>query len=182
MSNYYISAELQHHGVLGMKWGIRRYQPYPDGKKGKYVGKAFGSDQHTKRVIKSIKNDKKRNELADEYKKEHKKIDRKLIGRALVTTAVSAVGGLAIAGVTGSVGLGSLVEMTGRLAGFASTVNSSFKESKDSNLKLMAKHEVGPFSKKEYDKFEKELNEVIKQEEEYWKEVEKEERARENQK
>ena len=42
MNNYVMSSELTHHGVLGMKWGIRRYQPYGTAydaeHKGKFVG------------------------------------------------------------------------------------------------------------------------------------------------
>ena len=31
--------ELMHYGVKGMHWGIRRYQPYPDGENGQFIGK-----------------------------------------------------------------------------------------------------------------------------------------------
>lgn len=35
------SSDLQHHGILGQKWGIRRYQPYPKGHRGgREVGQA----------------------------------------------------------------------------------------------------------------------------------------------
>lgn len=39
----FVSKDFEHHGVLGMHWGIRRYQPYPKGQKvkgGKEIGEA----------------------------------------------------------------------------------------------------------------------------------------------
>lgn len=43
---------LAHHGILGMKWGIRRYQPYPKGYKGdgKEVGDAAKGKSDSKKL------------------------------------------------------------------------------------------------------------------------------------
>ena len=34
------SNDIYHHGILGMRWGIRRFQPYRNGKHGKEIGDA----------------------------------------------------------------------------------------------------------------------------------------------
>jgi hypothetical protein len=41
--------ELMHYGVLGMKWGVRRYQPYSKGKHGKFLGQDRDEDIVIKR-------------------------------------------------------------------------------------------------------------------------------------
>lgn len=36
--------ELYHHGIKGQKWGIRRYQPYPKGSHGTFLGQSRDDD------------------------------------------------------------------------------------------------------------------------------------------
>lgn len=49
------SDYLAHYGVVGMKWGIRRYQPYPKGdrSKGRYLGESHKENAPV-RAIKAV--------------------------------------------------------------------------------------------------------------------------------
>lgn len=66
---------LQHHGILGMHWGIRRFQPYPKGWKGikgKFIGKKSNGKKQKISPVQKRRNKimKKRLEKANQKNQE----------------------------------------------------------------------------------------------------------------
>lgn len=87
--------ELMHYGVKGQKWGVRRYQPYPDGSvNGKFIGRRKMARQ-AKRALNY--NDKKMaraafdlrisNARADRYMKKAQKVKSSIKRQKLLNKA-----------------------------------------------------------------------------------------------
>lgn len=131
--NNYNSKTLMHYGVLGMHWGVRRYQPYPSNYSGdgKFVGDESSANKvnqkkesNADKIARLIKDDNR--EVTDAALKSFNKGMRSIIVSGIAGSAIGA--GMAAIGLTNGVlpatlggltlvdaGLNNIAEGAGRL-------------------------------------------------------------------
>lgn len=86
--NQYSRDALYHHGIIGQKWGIRRYQPYGQGgydpkKEGKYVGEV--KKHHQKKLYKMLKKVEKRGNMNPDNKARSRMLQDEALQRAVTS-------------------------------------------------------------------------------------------------